>query len=80
MEVEIIIYKSIYQLLIDSCDTFRFTKAHAHGKYTYANLMTQAGNKNCHPLWLFKTFTGATKKHYVDTKQLNFFGKARPPH
>lgn len=31
-------------------------------KYTYANLMTQAGNKNCQPLWLFKTFTGATKK------------------
>ena len=37
------------------------------GKYTYANLMTQAGNKNCQPLWLFKTFTGATKKNYADS-------------
>ena len=40
----------------------------AQEKYTYANLMTQAGNKNCHPLWLFKTFTGATKKHSFDTR------------
>ena len=50
-----------------------------HRKYTYANLMTQAGNKNCHPLWLFKTFTGATKKHSFDTSRSNwtFFGKVR---
>ena len=42
--------------------TWRAGKLFALRKYTYANLMTQAGNKNCQPLWLFKTFTGATKK------------------
>ena len=48
------------------------------GKYTYANLMTQAGHKNCQPLWLFKTFTGTTKN--ILRWQLKLFWRAQKRH
>lgn len=41
--------------------------------------MTQAGNKNCHPLWLFKTFTGATKKTPLTAIELFWLSQEKLP-